>query len=246
MADEVARKDSLWTGVPGESVFNKPFLTFPGHNELMDLFQKAEGANDHRLLAILTALIIENRCDKLLSAFLPRYKRLLDSQNYTFSMKITLLESLAFIPPHITTVAHILRNIRNEFAHNLGKTNFDDLPDKIKRSMRSMRDEVYRGFEAASTEERSLLTVFKNLEFYCTTGLDFYVVNVAYLRKEIEKPQFMQMLANTVATEGEEAIRAIMSQPPVTVEEQGALLIKEYAGGVKEITDNPRDPRSSD
>ncbi|MEH1844422.1 MAG: DUF4145 domain-containing protein [Nostoc sp.] len=131
----------LCDGKFGDSLFRKPFTHLLRKNELPELFKKVEGMNDHRLLAIITALLIETRLDNLLGLFLPRYSKLLNASNFTFSMKINLLEALNFVPPSITTAAHCLRKIRNEFAHDLSKVDFSSIEEPLKRSLRSLCEE---------------------------------------------------------------------------------------------------------
>src|SRR5438046_1164518 len=136
MPDQEQARRGIFEGRPGESLFTKPFIRYVFENELPALFQKVEGMHDHRLLSIVTALIIENRVDKLLSAFLPRYGRLLAAREYSFSMKINTLEALAFIPPLLTAVAHCLRKVRNEFAHHLDREDFSAIPKGVITQMR--------------------------------------------------------------------------------------------------------------
>src|ERR1700687_1436110 len=84
----------LFSGKKGETIFSEPLLTFFRHNPLPELFQQTEGLKDDRLLAIVTALIVEDRIDAVLGSFLPRYVRLTEKTEFTFSMKIALVEAL--------------------------------------------------------------------------------------------------------------------------------------------------------
>src|SRR5260370_4607560 len=105
---------ALVDGPAGDSLFSQPAHLHFRHNPLPDLFKKTEGLNDDRLFAIVTALVVEDRLDVLLAAFLPRYKRLTDAADCTFSVKIALLEAVAFIPTKIAGAATLIRQIRNE------------------------------------------------------------------------------------------------------------------------------------
>src|SRR5205823_8013232 len=106
------------SGPEGDTLFCDPFIALMRPNELPALFQYVEGLNDHRLLALVTALIVEERLDKILRAFCLRYERLTDQSEFTFSLKIRMLEALAFVPQSITEAAHVIRGVRNQFAHN--------------------------------------------------------------------------------------------------------------------------------
>src|ERR1043166_9666104 len=87
------------SGPQGESLFTEPLIRFFRENPLPEFFSKTADLKDDRLLAIVTALIVEDRVDAALQSFLPRYARLTSASDFTFSMKIALMESFAFIPP---------------------------------------------------------------------------------------------------------------------------------------------------
>ncbi|MFN6565391.1 MAG: DUF4145 domain-containing protein [Nostoc sp. ChiSLP01] len=226
----------LFDGKSGDSLFIKPFHKFFRENELPELFKKVEGMNDHRLLAIITALLIENRVDKVLSLFLPRYSKLLKASDFTFSMKINLLEALNFIPPSITTSAHCLRKIRNEFAHNLSKVDFSSINEQLKRSLRSLCEDAYRGFEKPVPGEKPLFDAFKQLSFFCIAGLEIYTVNIKVLRDEISKEDFINNLDQLINDMNHTIIDHIMSQSPANTEIQGNLLIERHERGVVKIS----------
>jgi hypothetical protein len=164
----------LFDGVPGESLFDRPMHQYIRENDLPALFKNVEGMNDARLLAVVTALLVEDRIDKLHTAFFPKYEKLLGVQNYTFSMKITLLEALEFIPLRITRAAHVLRKVRNEFAHNLLIGKFEELSEALLNQLSTIRNEVY----ASRDPDKSIKTthqIFKQVSFYCIGGMDAYM-----------------------------------------------------------------------
>ncbi|MEH2419750.1 MAG: DUF4145 domain-containing protein [Nostoc sp.] len=226
----------LCDGKLGDSLFRKPFHHFLRKNELPELFNKVEGVNEHRLLAIITALLIETRLDNLLGLFLPRYSKLLNASNFTFSMKINLLEALNFVPPSITTSAHCLRKIRNEFAHDLSKVDFSSIEEPLKRSLRSLCENAYRGKETPVLGERPLFDAFKQLSFFYIVGLDAYTINRKVLRDEISREDFINNLDQLVKDMNDSTIKQIMSQSPASTEIQGNLLIERYERGVVKIS----------
>lgn len=233
----------LFDGKFGDSLFKKPFHHFLSENELPELFKKVEGMNDHRLLAIVTALLIETRADKALGLFLPGYSKLLSANGFTFSMKISLLEALKFVPPSITTSAHCLRKIRNEFAHDLSKVDFSSIDEKLQRSLRSLREDAYRGKETYFSGERPFFDAFKQLSFFCIAGLDLYTVNIKVLRDEISREDFINNLDQRVKDMNDNTINQIMSQSPASTELQDNLLIERYERGVVKISsiEQPKD-----
>lgn len=189
------RTHGLTVGPESESIFASPLwgMMDRTENELPELFKKMESADDHRLLALVTALIVEERVDKLLSAYLPRYSVLRDGGEFTFSMKIRLLESLNLIPRHITAACHVLRAIRNDFAHRLELVAFTDLPKKTWKKLEVLlekrpdlknfdysRDEFSRNFRAVS--------------FTAIIGLDAFLVSVEKLRSKMKEPAFVRIL----------------------------------------------------
>lgn len=226
----------LFDGRARDSLFSTPFLLFFRQDELSNLLQKVEHLNDHRLLAITTALVVENRVDKINAAFLPKYSKLCENSDFTFSTKISLLEALNFIPPHITLVAHCLRKIRNEFAHELEKVCLSDVDTKLINHMYSLYNEIYCDFfDLKSAEEKTPFEVFKILSFFCIAGLDFYIANVKVLRDEISKGEFLEYLGKIVRERNMSEYQRIIAHPPISTERQGNILIKRYEGGVVEV-----------
>jgi hypothetical protein len=63
-------------------------MRFFRHNPLPALFQKTEALDDDRLLAIVTALVLETRVDEAARAIAPRYARLGEADQFTFSLKL--------------------------------------------------------------------------------------------------------------------------------------------------------------
>jgi len=188
------KNDGFFDGVHGQSLFHRPFIDLFRKNELPELFQKVRGLNDDRLLAIVTALLVEDLIDKIHSSFFPKYKTLLEATDFTFSMKINLLIALNFIPNPITNSAHLIRNIRNEFAHNLELTELKQLSNKILNKLLVLRNELYKD----KIEDNQLAEAFKNISFYCIVGLDFYTPNITLLRSEFSSPPFIHRLESIV------------------------------------------------
>jgi hypothetical protein len=63
-------------------------------------------------------------------------------QGFTFSFKINFLKSYELYNPKVVEYAHLLRKIRNEFAHNLTFTSFEDLPDRTKANINQRVNEL--------------------------------------------------------------------------------------------------------
>ncbi|BAC92125.1 DUF4145 domain-containing protein [Gloeobacter violaceus] len=232
-------------GLPEESLFDKPFndTEYILSQDLPELYKKLQGLQDHRLLAIVTALVVEDRIDKILEAFLPKYSKLKEN-DFAFSAKVNLLESLNFVPPRLTTAAHCLRKIRNEFAHNLSKVSFLDLDLRLVRSMVHQANEIERDFSPQITnlnDGEELVKAFNIIYDYCVAGINAYTGNVKILRQEIAKREFIEHLSNTIRKQGEDILAAIKSKGPISVTQEGEVLTHRYENGVNVVTSLPHD-----
>jgi hypothetical protein len=243
MSDSEQRQRYLLEGRPGESLFCRPILDLPRHNELPELFQKVEGMDDERLLAIVTALIVENRLDHMLPLFLPRYSVFKDVQEFNFAMKIRLLQALDFIPPLIPTAAHCIRAVRNEFAHDLSRTQLSEIKPRILQRLRAAEKSAYMGvtvtgpFKQGGTPRE----VFRNVATYCIFGLDHYAANLRILREYISQPGFVDALSAEAHRKSMTWLQQVQQQmqsgTPLRVEQQGDKIIEHFAGGVARVHD---------
>jgi hypothetical protein len=202
----------FFDGEKGQTLFDKPFLELAQVNRLPELFQKVDGLDDHRLLALITALLVEDRVDKMLRLVFPRYNRLLDRQEYSFSMKLTTLEALRYLPSSILNTSQAIRKIRNEFAHSLDLVKFDDLDDKIKKMMISSWKQSYGHIEKKIPE--NLHEIFKNISFFSIAGLDMYMTNVSALHSKVCSQEFIDSFAEEVARRNNDLIEAIKNIKP--------------------------------
>lgn len=226
----------LISGHKGESLFIEPLLRYFRHNPLPELFSKTEQLKDDRLLAIVTALIVEDRLDALLKSFLPRYPRLTSATDFTFSMKIALAEALALIPTRIFSAATVLRKIRNEFAHHLEMDSLAQLKASLNADLLNLRSEVYGVYgEDERKPKATILEEYKAVAFFCIVGLDAYQENLKYLRSHLESPEFVEGLIKSSAAENEAEMKAILSQPPLSVELRDGHRIEKYPKGVVHI-----------
>ena len=226
----------LFSGPEGESLFSTPLMKFFRHNPLPELFRKVDGLEDDRLLAIVTALIVEDRIDAALRSFLPRYTRLTEKSEFTFSLKIALLEGLGMIPSKLLNAATLVRKIRNEFAHDLEIQSFTQLEQKLLNQLKTLRSNVYG--DVADTERRPKATLaeeYKALAFFCITGLDAYRANLAYLYAHIFNNSFISSLLAKCAGENKAELEAVLAQIPLSVEIVDGNRIEKYQKGVVNI-----------
>jgi hypothetical protein len=219
-------------GTPGECLFHRPYPSLFRENPVPDLFRKLDGINDDRLTAVVTALIVEDRLDHLLSRFMPRYRKLADAEQCTFSLKIRLLEALNLVPARITAMADCLRQIRNEFAHDLATTTFDGLPSKLRDRIVGLRNDICLRSDGPAP---SLSHAIDNLRFFCVLALDLYSVNVQALREAITDKAFLDELRRVIDERGESQLKEVVSKPPMSIERHGDTTVTRYEGGVVDI-----------
>ena len=121
-------------------------------------------AKDDRLTAIVGLLAVEEALDSLLRAYIPKYGIL----DFTMVTKVNLARSLKLIPEHLLEAADAIRIIRNEFAHELHKDDFNSLTLKVKDRLIKIFTEMhpdddvnsYSIFDIFYTTISSLLVCF--------------------------------------------------------------------------------------
>jgi DNA-binding MltR family transcriptional regulator len=96
-----------------------------------------------RAAVILSTIILDERLEELIKSFLVKSLKeddeLFDSYGaalYDFSGKIDMAYRLGLISKSFRRDLHIIRKIRNEFAHNISGCNFQDM--KIQMKIREM------------------------------------------------------------------------------------------------------------
>lgn len=165
-------------------------------NEAMKAFQNTsnalEQAQDDRALAVVYALAVEGALDRAIRAFCPGYDRLVENRDVTFSVKVEILESLALIPPHILRAIEPVRQIRNEFGHNLEITRFNDLQRKRLASIDSHLEKLTPGFNRRlGTKER-----LRTLTGTIVLALLLFSHQIMLLREYIESAEFRKGFAD--------------------------------------------------
>jgi hypothetical protein len=228
---------SIFDGPLGESLFEKPVSRLFRHNPLPELFAKVEKLDDDRLVAVVTALIVEDRLDACLGSFLPRYSKLLDTQDSTLANKIRLMQALDFVPRLLLSASDLIRSIRNEFAHNLERETFAALPQSLQQKLVNLRAEIYSRFNHEERQPKdSLRAEFKALAFFAIAGLDTYCENLVVLRHQIAHRDFIEGLYNLVATENKASVQAVLATKPISVEIRDGLKVERYEKGVVNVS----------
>src|SRR2546430_2053361 len=123
--------DFRWlSGKPGDSAFTKPFLSLGSLEEANarhpEFYRRMESSGDDRSYVLVAVMVVESMCDDILRKVIPGFNTLRDNRDFGFSLKIELLRALRLIPPAIPRCADCVRQVRNEFAHNLSIDKIED------------------------------------------------------------------------------------------------------------------------
>ncbi len=108
-------------------------LTYSHASHWLDIFNKEFEKESDRAAVILTASIFDNSLTDLLKNYFvsnaSACDELFDGSNAplsTFSAKIIIAHRLGIISSRFTRDLHLIRKIRNEFAHNIHECSFGD------------------------------------------------------------------------------------------------------------------------
>jgi hypothetical protein len=96
-------------------------------NELRDLelktFQDAVGAeSDPTMLILRSHLFTENLLERLIRLSLPRGDKVIEAASLSYAQKLVLVEALEELPDAVASSLRGLNKLRNQCAHQLGRT----------------------------------------------------------------------------------------------------------------------------
>jgi hypothetical protein len=164
-------------------------------------------------MALLSALVCEKYIDRILGLLMPRYKSVLlgDQANVTFSIKIKILEALDVIPRHITRAAHLVRSVRNQFAHELDLDALMGLPEKTQKRLKDYY--ASRVTNATPEDIANLQLVFQTVVEHATGVLLSYATSVDALNKAIREPTFETLLRSDSEAFKEAVFKYVLANP---------------------------------
>jgi hypothetical protein len=180
----------MFDGPKGESIFSKPFLFTHGVNEAVNVLGKVKESKDDRSIAISAALAIEFIIDNVLALLIPKYYLLTERTDFSFSFKITLLKALKIIPLHILQCCDAIRNIRNDFAHDLNKQSFES----IKKNHLEFIKQLYLHIDYTPDKNKTNKEIFDQVTWVAICGLDSYKSNIMKLAQKINEEVFISDL----------------------------------------------------
>ena len=156
------------------------------HVEIDEMWNHIEDVADDRLVALVGALCIENSVDALLEAIGPGFRALRGRPDFTFSLKVDVARSLRLLPTRILTSCDLIRQLRNEFAHNLNVKDFGQCDPKDLNKL-SPHVAAFSTAESCTADYRAL---FKSLTAFTTLALSVYTLQVAELRRYLNTSHF--------------------------------------------------------
>ena len=94
-------------------------------SDYLDAFELS--SENDRAFILVSAVALEDKVFNILESLLPSINSLKDNKEFTFSFKINLLKSFDLYNPKVIEYLHLIRKIRNEFAHNLTISDFEKI-----------------------------------------------------------------------------------------------------------------------
>lgn len=143
---------------------------------------------DDRLLALVSALCIENAIDALLEAIGPGFGQYRDDLEIRLSVKIKMARALQLLPSKVLNACDLARGIRNDFAHHLDYKQFGDLGEKRLRQLAP----CVAAFNTATRAPGDSQKLFKDLVGFVLLALRVYTEQVAQLRKYLATAAFRE------------------------------------------------------
>lgn len=167
------------------------------NDDLPPFFKRLNKIEDDRSFIILATSVLEYQIDRFLKAFIPKHQILVNDKTNLVT-KINIIRAFNLIPEHFPDMLDVLRNIRNDFAHNLKIDSFENEneSEKLPLHIGEMR-RFWNTFQKDMcywTEGKPLRLMFKDIWRVCLEGLRVYESNIRLFRQETEKKEFINHL----------------------------------------------------
>ena len=117
-------------------------------SDYLDAFELS--SENDRAFILVSAVALEDKIENILKLLLPSIKTLADNKEFTFSFKINLLKSFELYNPKLIEYIHLVRKIRNEFAHNLSISDFENISSRTLTHI----DQCLKSLESKRTCEK--------------------------------------------------------------------------------------------
>ncbi|MFI1770264.1 hypothetical protein [Thalassobellus citreus] len=192
---------SVFTSNENNCLFTEQFDSwkkFDWNEDMPPYFKRLNEIDDDRSFVILACSVMEYQIDRFLNLFIPNPKILINNKT-SLNNKILIIQAFKIIPPHFVQIMNVLRNIRNDFAHNLNIDSFLDSAksEKLPENISEM-ERLWKKFESDMcywNNGDSLRLMYKDLWQVCIEGLRVYESNIRLFRQETEKVEFINHLS---------------------------------------------------
>lgn len=167
------------------------------NDDIPPFFKRLNKIDDDRSFVILATSVLEYQIERFLKIFIPKYELLIN--DYTnFSIKINIIRAFNLIPPQFGEMCSIIKDIRNDFAHNLEIDNFADAEKskKLPKNLIKLK-EKWLEFEDDMcywSPEEPIRLMFKDIWRVTLEGIRVYESNVVLFRRETENEKFINSL----------------------------------------------------
>lgn len=169
------------------------------NNDLPPFFDRLNKIEDDRSFIILATSVLEYQIDRFLIAFIPNHHILINDRTNLVS-KINIIKAFNLFPDHLLGMLDNIRNIRNDFAHNLKIDSFNDAceSEKLPKHIEVMKN-FWNEFDEDMCywqENKPLRLMFKDIWRVCLEGLRVFESNIRLFRQETENKEFINHLNN--------------------------------------------------
>ncbi len=191
---------SIYIGEKSKSLFTEQFDRFlpsQWNKDIAPYFKRLNKIKDERSFVILASTVLELKVDIFLKLFIPDSKPLVN-ENTNFESKIKILRAFKLIPAQIVNIIELLKNIRNDFAHDINLDSFSEanlskkLPTRLK-----LLDKYWTEYENDMTYYKIKpipVQKYKDLWAASLEALDVYESNIIVLRQELQQEEFVEKL----------------------------------------------------
>lgn len=194
--------NSVYVSDKKKCLFPKQFDSwekFDWNDDLPPFFKRLNKIEDDRSFVILAASVLEYQIDRFLKAFIPNHQILITDKTNLFT-KINLIRAFNLIPEHFPDMFDNIRNIRNDFAHNMKIDSFNDSneSEKLPAHIEEMRRfwDKFQNDMCYWSKDKPLRLMYKDIWRVCVEGLRVFESNVRLFRQETEKTEFISYLSN--------------------------------------------------
>ncbi len=153
-----------------------------------ELWEHYKDIDDQRLLALVGGLCIETALDELLQGYILNYDSIKENMDITFSLNIKITKAMRLIPLKILNSCDLIRQIRNDFAHNLNLSTFADLS---KKRLNKLGPYVQK-FNTRDGNSQDWVGLYKKLTNFTILGLMVYSYQIKALSDYIKTDDFRQ------------------------------------------------------